>query len=167
MYAFRVAHQERDATERRDEVEKGERVIAGRRAAARSLVSEKILRGEVKRDLENLLNTIDMNSTQRLDAFEEVRSSILNFGIPDIVHHTIDEEKVDDVVGEIAAAIRRFEPRLAGRSIVVRRDRTIDLAELSVRFLVSGELVMSPENIPVEFVADLELNTGKLALNRL
>ncbi|MDK9695587.1 MAG: type VI secretion system baseplate subunit TssE [Siculibacillus sp.] len=142
-------------------------MIAGRRAAARALVSEKILRGEVKRDLENLLNTIDLNSTQSLDGFEEAKSSILNFGIPDIVHHTIDEERVDDVVGEIAGAIRLFEPRLAERSIVVRRDRTVDPNELSVRFLVSGELVMSPENIPVEFVADLELNTGKLALNRL
>lgn len=167
MHAFRAAHAARDATTRQDlRDEQGERVIAGRRATARALINEVVLRREVSRDLESLLNTVNLNSTQRLDGYDEVAASILNYGIPDIVHRTIDEEGVDEIVGEIETAIRIFEPRIARRSIVVRRDRWVGGDDLKVRFVVSAELLMSPENVPVEFVADVEVDSGKIVLNR-
>lgn len=167
MHAFRAAHAARDATQRQDlRDEHGERVLAGRRASARALVNEIVLRREVSRDLEALLNTVNLNSTQRLDGYDDVAASILNFGIPDIAHRTIDEEGVDEIVGEIETAIRTYEPRIAARSIAVRRDTTIGTDELKVRFVVSAEMLMSPENVPVEFVADVEVDSGKIVVNR-
>jgi type VI secretion system protein ImpF len=167
MYAFRAAHAAKDATRKLDLRDKGERVIAGRRATAGALVGEAVLRREVSRDLETLLNTINLDSVQSLADVPEVAASILNFGIPDIVHRSIDEQGVDDIVAEIELAFRRFEPRLAGRSIRVHRDRKVSVDELKIRFVVGAEITMSPENVPVEFVADVEVDSGKFVLSRL
>ncbi len=68
---------------------------------------------------------------------------------------------------ELEVAIRRFEPRIIGKSITVRRDTTIDTAELKVRFLVAAEISMQPDNIPVEFVADIEVDNPKFVVRQI
>jgi len=60
-----------------------------------------------------------------------------------------------------------FEPRLAPESIKVRRDETVSAEELRVRFLVSAELRVEPMDVPMEFVAELELDSGKIKIERL
>jgi type VI secretion system protein ImpF len=60
-----------------------------------------------------------------------------------------------------------FEPRLAADSIQVTRDVTVDAAELKVRFLVRADLLCEPLNVPVEFVADVEMDSGKILITRL
>jgi len=167
MRAFRDAHQARDARaklELRDEG--GERIVAGRRSAARS-ITEAAMRSDVARDLETLLNTVNLGSAISLQGFDYVRRSILNFGFPDLAHRSIDEISVDDVKGELETVLIDFEPRLVSQSVRVMRDETLDPAELKVRFVVRAELYCEPVNAPIEFFADLELETGKILLNRL
>jgi type VI secretion system protein ImpF len=168
MSAFRTAHRAKDARKDFDLRDSGgDRVMAGRRASARAQISERELQLQVQLDLGNLLNTVNLASSQDLSLHPEVQRSILNYGIPDISHRTIDEGSVDDIVSELEVAIRRFEPRIIGRSIVVRRDTTIDTAELKVRFLVAAEISMHPDNIPVEFVADIEVDNPKFIVRQL
>jgi type VI secretion system protein ImpF len=167
MYAFRGAHQERDAKTKlnlRDEA--GERVIAGRRTAMRTAITEPILRGEVSRDLDSLMNTIAMESSENLDSFDYVRKSILNFGLPDIAHRSIDENAVDHIREEIRLALVHYEPRLVSHTIRVIRGSEFDEAELKVRFVVHADLLCEPLNIPVEFVADLEVDSGNITVSR-
>jgi len=85
MYAFRAAHEVRDARKKLDLRDGGERVIAGRRAMAHTAITEMLLQREVVRDLEILMNTIDLAATEDLHEFQHVRRSILNFGFPDVV----------------------------------------------------------------------------------
>jgi type VI secretion system protein ImpF len=168
MYAFRAAHAARDATKKinlRDE--SGERIISSRRSTARAPITEPILRREVSRDLEALMNTIAFESTEDLTDFDQARKSILNYGLPDFVHRSIDEGSVSDVQEEIEAALLRFEPRLAQNSIHAKRDMSVDANELKVRFLVTAELCCEPVNVPIEFVADLELENGSFRIHRL
>ena len=168
MYAFRAAHAARDATKKIDlRDEAGERIIAGRRAVARTPINESMLRREVGRDLEALMNTIAFESSEDLTGFDLVRKSILNYGLPDIAHRTIDERSVSNVKGEIETALLHFEPRLARNSIRARRDKTISAEELKVRFLVNAELCCEPVNVPVEFVADFEPESGTFQIHRL
>jgi type VI secretion system protein ImpF len=167
MYAFRGAHEERDAKIKlnlRDEA--GERVIAGRRTAARTAITEPILRRELSRDLDSLMNTIAMESSENLDSFAYVRKSILNFGLPDIAHRSIDENAVDHIREEIRLALVHYEPRLVSRTIRVIRASEFDEAELKVRFVVHADLLCEPLNVPVEFVADLELDSGNITVSR-
>jgi type VI secretion system protein ImpF len=167
MLAFRSAHEARDAKVRVDlRNEHGERVIAGRRASGRSPVSEAVLRREVARDLGSLMNTIAMESSEDLTDLKRVRSSILNYGFPDIAHISIDETAVDGLSDDIQNVLMNYEPRLARASIRARRDTTIGAEELKIRFLVSADLICAPLNVPVEFVADVDLD-GAVQINRL
>ena len=168
MHAFRSAHEKRDARERVDlRDEGGDRVIASRRVTSRSPIGEAGLRREVAFDMANLLNTTNLASIEPLGAYDAVRSSIINFGIPDLSHRTIDEHGVFDVGGEIEVALVDFEPRLARKSIRVRRDDTVDAAELRLRFIVKADLRADPIDTPIEFAAEVELDTGKIKIDRL
>jgi len=168
MYAFRAAHEARDAKKKLDlRDEGGERVIAGRRTMARTAITEMLLRREVARDLEILMNTIDLAATEDLHEFQHVRQSILNFGFPDVGHRTIDELTVNAIRDEIDRALRTYEPRIVADSIEVARDHDVRAAELKIRFVVRADLACEPLNVPVEFVADVEIDTGKILINRL
>jgi type VI secretion system protein ImpF len=167
MQAFRAAHVAKDAkkpVELRNE--QGDRVIAGRRLRPRQVLPEQVLRQEVGRDLDNLLNSIALESTLDLTDAPHVRKSILNYGIPDIAHRTIEEVGVDHIPEEIREALITFEPRLAAASVRVTRDMSIDPVELKVRFIVRADLTCDPVHVPVEFVADV-IDTGKIVVNRL
>jgi type VI secretion system protein ImpF len=167
MYAFRGAHEERDAKTKlnlRDDA--GERVIAGRRMATRTAITEPVLRREVSRDLDSLMNTIAMESSENLDSFDYVRKSVLNFGLPDITHRSIDENAVDHIREEIRLALVHYEPRLVPHTIRVTRASEFNEADLKVRFVVHAELLCEPVNVPVEFAADLELDSGNITVSR-
>jgi type VI secretion system protein ImpF len=168
MYAFRNAHEARDAKKKLDlRDESGERVIATRRTTARIAITEPMLRREVGRDLDALMNTIAMDSTENLQSFEHVQKSILNFGFPDIAHRSIDERSLNDVKYEIETVLTNYEPRLIRDTIQVTRDMSVDAADLKVRFVVRADLSCVPMNVPIEFVADVEIDTGKIMINRL
>lgn len=167
MHVFRAAHAAKDAKKRVDiRNEAGERVIAQRRMRVRQVITEPVLRQEVARDLDALLNTIAMESTVDMSAEPYVRKSILNFGLPDVTHRTIDETGVDEIPEEIRMAIVNFEPRLVAASLRIERDTSVDITELKVRFIVRAELSCDPVHVPVEFVADI-VEGGKVVVNRL
>jgi type VI secretion system protein ImpF len=167
MHAFRAAHSERDAKVKLDIRDQGERVIASRRVTARSPISEGELRKLVNSDLVALLNTTNLDSAEDLSTAPEVRRSVLNFGFPELARRTIDEQGVFDIAQEIETALGDFEPRLARDSIKVRRDNRVMPDELRIRFLISAELRVQPVNLQMEFVAEVELESGKIKVDRL
>lgn len=167
MSAFRQANDARDARKRLDQRDDGgDRVIAGRRATGRTTLSETALQRTVTEDLETLMNTINLEASLPLAEFDAVENSILNFGFPDVVHRTIDEIGVNDINREIASSLALYEPRLVAETIRVARDTGVDPNELKVRFVVRADLDCDPLNLPVEFVADLERDTGKILISR-
>ena len=168
MHAFRAAHAARDAKKHIDDRdEAGERVVAGRRMSARVAITEPVLRAEVAKDLIALLNTTNLESSDDLAAVPQVRTSILNYGIPDLVRRSIDEMKVESITKEIEQVLAIYEPRLVPQSIRVERDRRVRAGELKVRFMVRADLRCDPVNVPLEFVADVELESGKIKVDRL
>ena len=167
MYAFRAAHEKRDARQKLDlRDEGGDRVIAARRVTTRGPISESGLRREVMNDLVNLLNSTNLDAAEDLSATPAVMKSILNYGFPDLASRTLDENGVRDVAREIEVALRDFEPRLARDSIRASRDMTIRDDELRVRFVVKADLRARPVNVPVEFVAEVDLESGKIKVDR-
>jgi type VI secretion system protein ImpF len=167
MHVFRAAHAAKDTKKKLDiRNEAGERVIAHRRLRVRQVITEPVLRQEVARDLDALLNTIALESTLDMSVAPYARKSILNFGIPDLTHRTIDEIGMDDIPGEIRTAIVNFEPRLAAASLHIERDTSVDITELKVRFVVRADLTCDPVRVPVEFIADI-IESGKIIVNRL
>jgi type VI secretion system protein ImpF len=166
MRAFRAAHAARDAKETVDLREEGERIIASRRVTARTPITEGELRKLVHSDLTDLLNTTNLDSAEDLSDAPEVRKSVLNYGVPDLSHRSLMESANSDVAREIEVALLNFEPRLARKSIKVRQDTTVNPDELRVRFLVSAELRLQPANVQMQFVAEVELDSGKIRVDR-
>lgn len=167
MHAFRMAFAQRDATKPADERDAfGRRVLSGRRAAARGVVSETVLREEIVRDVEALLNTVALGSSVPLEGYEEVARSIVNFGIPDLVHRSIDDANLVEVVEEIETAFGRFEPRIDRASLDVRRDPDVDPGALKVRFVIACEVLLSERNAAVEFFADIALDSDKIIVSQ-
>ena len=124
MHAFRSANATRDAKKKIDlRTEAGERVIAGRRTSGRMPVTDSVLRREVAIDLESLMNTIAFESSEDLEEFDLVRKSILNFGLPDVGHRTLEDGNIVDIGKEIedslvqlrAAPRSQVDPCTAGR----------------------------------------------------
>ena len=89
------------------------------------------------RDLEALLNTIALRSTVDLtDASKRVARSILNFGLPDIVHRSIDEvRRRRNPRRRSGPRSSNFEPRLASDTLRVaaRQERRQGRAQGALR----------------------------------
>ncbi|MDP4024923.1 type VI secretion system baseplate subunit TssE [Methylobacterium sp. NEAU 140] len=167
MEAFRAAHRARDARARLDVRDAdGERVVAGRRATARAAMSASELQRSVAGDVERLMNTIHFAADTDLAGLPHARRSVLNHGFVNIGRMTIDEIGVGAIAAEIKAALQTFEPRLFPPSIAVHRDASVDAAELKLRFVVRAEIEADPLNVPVEFVADLERDTGRIRIGQ-
>jgi type VI secretion system protein ImpF len=167
MFAFRAAHEERDGKLHMNLRENGDRVIAKRRVTTRSPISERGLRKEVTGDLLSLLNTTNLDAIEDLSSLPEVRRSILNFGFPDLSWRSIEDNSIAEIANEIQTALVAYEPRLIGESVRAARDFTVDSEDLRLRFLVKAELRAQPMSVPVEFIAEVELDSGKIKIDRL
>jgi len=168
MAVFRAAAEERDArkaVDLRDSA--GERIVAGRVITGRGGITESRLRSELSRDLSLLLNTINLESSLDFGRNGAARRSIVNYGIPDVGHRTIDEAGVEAIDGEIRDALLLYEPRLAPGSIHVERDKSVESHELAVRFIVRADMISDPVNVPVEFMAEVEAGSGKVKVNQV
>ena len=168
MHAFREAFRNKDARKELDlRDDTGERVIASRRVSARSWVNEAALRRDLAEDLTGLLNTVNLASAEDLSEFPHTARSIVNYGLTDITAYTIEEAAVENVTRELRQALTDYEPRLIAASIEVTRDALVDNSGQKIRFAVSAEMHATPVDIPVEFVAELELDSGKMRISRL
>jgi type VI secretion system protein ImpF len=167
MYAFRSAHQEKASkVAAAAKTVDGEKVISSRRSA-RLAITEPVLRQQVARDVASLVNTVSLESAINLDDFAAVRLSILNFGLPDMASRYYDQLSDGKLAKDIETAIRRYEPRLIGRSLRVNPEYRTDEATMSVRFEISADLSCEPVAVPVSFLADVEMASGKISISRL
>lgn len=98
-------------------------------------------RAAVLRDLSWLMNCSNHRKSEGLDDFPNVESSVFNFGKPSLSGIGIAGMNVQQLEAEIARAIRNFEPRIVGDTLVVRA--------------VHGESKHSPSTLVFEIRADL------------
>ena len=145
----------------------GERVIAGRRTSPRSAVGEVALRSELGEDLASLLNTIELAASEDLHGFEKVASSILNFGVPDLTAIVASPEAARRVVNLLKQRLELYESRLVPGTVVISSEPLDETASGQLRFHINAEMYSTPTDIPVEFVADVEVESGKIRVFRL
>lgn len=161
MHVFRDAHANRSAPALAPESDG-----AGVRARTRFPITERMLRGEVQRDLDALMNQVHLEATLSLEGFDHVRRSILNYGIPDLGARSLTDATIAELCREIAATLMVFEPRLSRQSIKVSRAAASETDVTTIRFFVQADLICDPQNLPVEFVADIDIQSGKFSVER-
>lgn len=167
MFAFRDAFDAGDARKRIDERVGGERVISGRGSLKRRGADEIALKRNLAADLLALVNTIDLGSAVDLGDFDYVGRSVLNFGLHDIGHLTSQEAGVDEIARDLSEALIQHEPRLDPETLSVARDADFDEVNQRIRFRVSAEMACKPLDVPIEFVAEIDVGSGKVHLTRL
>lgn len=176
IHAFRSAHEQRLYRQRqgehplRDIAPDPAGTAAPRQSPARQSlrapISEQALRQEVARDLNTLVNTISLESAVSLDGFEAVARSILNYGIRDLSSRFADQSGDGTLVRDVERAILLYEPRLLPGSVRVSQVVRVDEPSLTVRLEIAADLSCEPVNLPVIFVADIDVDSCDITINR-
>jgi len=116
------------------------------------------LKRAVQRDLESLLNCRNSNADLPT-AFTEAGQSVVTYGLPDFsalnVANPNDQIRLRQL---IEAAIRTFEPRLAGVSTTLLPASTTDR---SLRLRIDARLLMEPAPEAVSFDVVMPFQTLK------
>ncbi len=131
-----------------------------------SVVSKGRLKRTVLRDLIWLLNTTAHHTSGQLEHYPEVRSSVLNFGIPVLSGKNFSGVDWRDLERQIHDAILVFEPRILPDSLSVKAVVPSDpLGHHNLlQFELRGELWSIPFPVELLLRSELDLETGYMKL---
>ena len=164
MYAFRDAFEKGDATKQENLVVDGERVLSTRGSLRRRAADETLLKRDLAIDLGALLDTIDLDSVEDLEGLDYVKKSVINYGLYDITHVTTGSSRIDALRGQLKDALLQHEPRLTPDTLGVERVIIKDDTDQRVRYQVSANMICRPLDVPIEFVAELDVGAAKIVL---
>ncbi len=167
MHAFRDAFAAGDAAKKISKRVGGERVISGRGSLKRRGANETVLRQDLATDLSSLVNTIGLGSIVDLSDMDYVNKSILNFGLYDISHLTSQEKAVEEIGSDLMTALLQHEPRLNPDTLSVEKSAVFDESNQKMRYEISAEMLSKPLDIPIEFIAEVDVGSGKVQLSQL
>lgn len=131
------------------------------------VLSPSRLRDCVKRDLIWLFNATSIVSLEpEVATLPHVKSSVINYGLPDFTGHTASSVDVPALERLLREAILAFEPRLLKDSVRVKLD--IDAEEMthnSMTFSIEGELWAQPLPLRLFLRTEIDLETGEVAIS--
>ena len=136
-----------------------------REPAWRDVQVVRVLKASLCRDLQNLLNAHRLLAVIP-EAYAELRTSLLNYGLPDLQSMEVREDHDLGLLCRlIEESIQAFEPRLQG----VRVRPVIDAEgrkqiDRRVRFEIEAVLVVEPLREPVLFSSLLDVSSGEFAV---
>jgi len=120
------------------------------------------LRAAIQRDLAWILNEIQFEAAVPLDDYPEVRSAVLNYGLPETVGRALDSVAMRKRADEIAAAVRAFEQRLRPESIRVSFDTRLVETHNKLHFSIEGEIRNAVEESWIELATTIDLDDGRV-----
>lgn len=113
---------------------------------------------QVRRDIENLLNTKNCAWLTECE-YQELRNSLYFYGLPDFTAQNPGSSLATDRLRqEIERAIARFEPRL--KNVMVMAEAG-EKEERTVGFKITGLLMVEPAPEPVSFDTRFDTNRGE------
>ncbi len=123
--------------------------------------NEAALRVTVRRELSWILNTTNLNAVVDLDPYPHVKTSVLNYGVPDFAGKPLTRRVIQGRAKEIRDAIRIFEPRLDPNHIEVEALSTLE-RENAITYVIRGDITAAVQAMPVEFKTDVEVDTASV-----
>ncbi len=133
------------------------------------VLSRSRLREAVLRDLSWLFNTAQLASSEPLDAYPEVRRSVLNYGLPVVSGQTISSVDPVKLSAQIRQSIIDHEPRILASTLKVEAlmtEASFDQHN-QISFRISGQLWAQPVPLELLLHTDVDLETGRVALREL
>ena len=134
-------------------------------SAEKSAMNMRALRQAVMRDLAWLLNTGNLGSVQNLDNFNEVRESVLNFGMPDLAGLTVTSMDMRTLERMLKETIVCFEPRIDATTLSVGLNVKNDkMSRHALTLDIEGDLWAHPSPMRLYLKTELDLETGDVAV---
>jgi len=123
-------------------------------------------REAVLRDLLWLLNTHADSQKNGFYRFEEIPSSVLNFGVQNVAGMTASSLHIDDMRFQLTEALQRFEPRIIPDTVSITAAADPDEMRhgRSLSFEIRGVLWTQPIPESLFIRTELDLETGKSRL---
>lgn len=117
----------------------------------------------VLRDLANLLNT-KRSVEQAPAAYRQTDRSLLAYGLPDFTSLNPKNRKVrQQILEDLERAIALFEPRL--QNVVVQIEQSKDKTNRSLKFKITGMLVLDPLSQPIQFDTYFDINKSQYVIS--
>jgi type VI secretion system protein ImpF len=131
--------------------------------------SKKRLRESVLRDLAWLFNATQLESVNDLRRAPQVRSSVLNFGLPALSGRVASSLDINELAKAIRHAIVTFEPRLLPSTLDIRT--LIEAGQLDHHNVVGVEIraQLYAQPVPIDFLVrtEIDLETGNVQVTDL
>ena len=118
------------------------------------------LKQNIRRDLENLLNT-RQRCTSWPENLDELELSLANYGIPDLTAGALGSSDArEEFYRVFETAIGLFEPRFT--KVMVEMLRNTDVLDRTLRFRINALLRAEPAPEPIVFDSALQPATGNV-----
>ncbi|WP_308917912.1 type VI secretion system baseplate subunit TssE [Jannaschia sp. LMIT008] len=134
-----------------------------RAQASRITTDEAALRRNVTYDVENLTSTVRLDAVVPLDGHERVARSVLNFGLVDLSRAGASTASRMAIAAAIRQALLDHEPRLVPETLSVTLSSE-HATDQRLTFDVTADIVADPADLPIDFVAEVDLGAGKMDL---
>jgi type VI secretion system protein ImpF len=125
--------------------------------------NETALRNTIRRELNWLLNTTCLGASQDLEPYPQVKTSVVNFGVPDLAGKLFVRRVIQSRAREIRDAIRTFEPRIDPKRLDVDAALSTEKPN-AVTYTIRGDVTAAVNALPVVFKTDVEVDTGAATL---
>jgi len=136
-----------------------------REGTADQFLDQSDLRAAVIRDLGFLLNCVALEVVYDLDAYPQVRDSVLNYGIPDLSGSTASTLDASQIEAGVKRAIRKFEPRLIRNSLKLNiHSNPNEMSANTLVFEIEGAVYGQPAPFQVNLRSELDLESGDIRL---
>ncbi|MEM6636300.1 MAG: GPW/gp25 family protein [Pseudomonadota bacterium] len=167
MNVFRSAADAKDVHVADDHEGTGDRVISQRAIERRQGTGHDKLREYLLADLANLMGTIHLEAAEELEEFPHVKESILNYGVQDVSSLTIDQVGSQSILRKFKEALIAHEPRLIADTVRVQYSKSDAEITHKLSFDVEAIMAARPVDVPLEFVAEIDVAEAKVKLSKL
>lgn len=121
------------------------------------------IREGVLRDLTWLLNAVHLEADVDLSPYPEVKTSVLNYGIPDLSGLTVTRANAAIMHKAVRQAIATFEPRIFSQNLKIRVTTNPEvMSRKALLFLIEGQMWAQPIPQNLHLRTDVDLETGRL-----
>lgn len=122
-------------------------------------MSQSQLRESVLRDLNWLFNATRLHDG--LDAWPQVRSSVLNFGLPGISGQPASSLDLQELARELRSMLLHFEPRLIAHTVRVHARPLREARHNVISFHIEAQLWSQPVPLEIFMRTDMDLESGQ------
>lgn len=121
------------------------------------------LRESVLRDLEWLMNSVNLESVIDFDNYPELKSTVLNYGMPGFSGSTINSGQRAEIKNLLQQAIETFEPRIMKNTLRVSLVEDDEMANShALIFQIEGTMWGRPMPEALFLRTELDLEVGSV-----